>query len=44
MNSIALSKDKKLTKVEGFKAHAAKNNGFFRIFMTVFSQRVSYLF
>ena len=31
----------KLTKVEGFKAHTAKNNGFFRIFMTFCSQRVT---
>ena len=30
----------KMTKVEGFKAHTAKNNGFFRIFNRLCSQCV----
>ena len=34
------SRGQKLTKVKNFKAHTAKNKGFFRIFMTLCSQRV----
>ena len=35
------SRGQKLTKVKNFKAHTAKNKGFFRIFMKLCSQRGS---